>query len=238
LCGIGAAADAAVPAMIAFLGSEDFHTQYWACRVLGRVGAPAALPAVGDLKRLVRDGVASVRKNAAIALGRIGPAGGPDVVAVLETALQDPAHAVRTESVKALGALGTHAKQAAPALDAMLRDAKSPERAVAAIAFWRITGETERPIDALVHAIEDPESPDLAALQFEELGEHAKPAVPRLVSLLDSEKMDTRTYAAVALMMIGAPAKSAVPDLKRLFDDPHEHVRETAQMAVEKLQQE
>jgi len=73
LMGVGPSASAAVPALVKMLSHDDFHTQYWSCRALGRIGAPAARPAVPTLIVLVRTGVASVRRNAAAALGEIGP---------------------------------------------------------------------------------------------------------------------------------------------------------------------
>jgi HEAT repeat protein len=52
------------------LDNENFHAQYWACRALSAIG-PGAGPSADQLIVVLREGVASVRRNAAIALGSI-----------------------------------------------------------------------------------------------------------------------------------------------------------------------
>ena len=80
LMGIGSAAGPAVPALIAMLSSNDFHTQYWSCRALAKIGMPAAEPAIPILISMLTDGVASVRGNAAAALGQLGSQAGRRIV--------------------------------------------------------------------------------------------------------------------------------------------------------------
>jgi HEAT repeat protein len=68
--GIGPGAKEFVPQLTISLQADDFHVQYWACRALSSIG-PDASPAAGALIEALHTGVASVRRNAAIALGNI-----------------------------------------------------------------------------------------------------------------------------------------------------------------------
>ena len=68
--GIGPGAADLVDLVKELLYNENFHVQYWACRALGGVGLEAAIVVNELLDRLVT-GVASVRRNAALALGEI-----------------------------------------------------------------------------------------------------------------------------------------------------------------------
>ncbi|MBI2479826.1 MAG: HEAT repeat domain-containing protein, partial [Planctomycetia bacterium] len=99
-------AASAMPSLHLMLGSEDFHTQYWACRTIAAVGAPEALETVPKLIELTASGVASVRSNAADAIGIIGVAVGERPVEPLTKMLADQNYVVRRAGVIALGRLG------------------------------------------------------------------------------------------------------------------------------------
>lgn len=68
--GIGPDAAELVDLVVTHLDNENFHVQYWACRALGGIRYNAT-PAVEKLCELLKTGVASVRRNAALALGEI-----------------------------------------------------------------------------------------------------------------------------------------------------------------------
>ena len=113
--GIGPGAVALTPLLQKLLHSENFHVQYWACRALSSIG-PDAAPAVGELVVVLREGVTSVRRNAAIALGNI--AGNLDgkskwaVINALEQTKDDSSVPVRDAAKEALNKLNTNEKVA------------------------------------------------------------------------------------------------------------------------------
>jgi len=95
--------------VVTLLDNENFHVQYWACRALGGVGPRAAPVAAGKLIELLETGVASVRRNAAVALGDIA-AGLEDqsvVIQALERTTKDYSHLVREAAEEALTKIST-----------------------------------------------------------------------------------------------------------------------------------
>lgn len=232
---VGPAAAPAMPALIKLLSAENFHTQYWACRSIGKVGAPDALPAVPKLIELLENGVTSVRGNAAEALGRIGPAAGERVVAPLTAATSAGSLRVREGALTGLVALGPFAKSAEDVLKTAMNNSKYTPRAKAALAYWRVTGDAEAAVGPMVAVIADRDTPWEGAEAIAELGAEAKSAVPGLTSLLADEKYETRMYAAAALGAIGPAAKDALPALQELATDGQQQddVRTTAAAAVQ-----
>ncbi len=234
LQGIGPAAKDAVPALITMLHCDDFHTQYWACRALAAMG-PEAQPAVPVLIVLTREGVTSVRRNAAAALGCIGPGIGAEGLAALQAALFDPTEAVREQAVIALGRLGSFAAEAVPTLQAVVRERKIQCRALAAVALWKITGNPEFPIQVIREEIYLPENQLQAITCLAELGPQAATATPDLIKLLESEDADIREVAAETVERIGPAAKAAIPVLERLLFDRDPNVRSAAARALQAL---
>jgi len=116
-----------------------------------------------------------------------------------------------------LGKLGPFAKEAAPALKAAAGNPRFAARVQAAMAVWRITGETQTANDVLLQEIQTPDAPWEAADAIGELGVQAREMVPRLTELLRAERAETRLHAASALGNIGPPAQAAIADLKRLL---------------------
>lgn len=100
--GIGPNAVELINSVMVCLDSENFHVQYWACRALGGIG-PNATQAIDRLCELLKDGVASVRRNAALALGEIAIGlDDPTVIQALEQATEDYSHLVRVAAQEAL----------------------------------------------------------------------------------------------------------------------------------------
>jgi HEAT repeat protein len=237
LYGIGAACQDAAPALIEMLADEDFHTQYWACRVLGKIGAPEALPAIGPMIELVGEGVPSVRKNAAAALGQIGPAAGEAAVSGLAPAVRDGNASVRLAAVQALGRLGPFARAASADLQAALSDTDAATRVAAAVALWQVTGNAQATVPVLLEEISQYDVPWSAATGFATLGGAAQDAVPRLSEMLKAAPGEQQLFAIQALAGIGPAAKEAVPDLEALTtgnDDPE--LQEMVRAALRRIQ--
>jgi len=104
--GIGSGAVELVPQLRLLLDHDNFHVQYWSCRALASIG-PGAHAATEDLCRELVTGLASVRRNAAIALGDIAP--GMTLRQLQKTmnilkvvSMSDGCHPVRVVAVEAL----------------------------------------------------------------------------------------------------------------------------------------
>src|SRR5206468_1122076 len=112
----------AIPLLIEALGDGDANTRSQAAQVLGRIGrrAKQALPALVDA---VKDSRRSSSSEILQALTQLGPDALRPLVAMLESGDGPP----RTEIVAALGSFGAEARQASPALVAILTDERTDE---------------------------------------------------------------------------------------------------------------
>ena len=231
----GEHAEPALPLMIEFLDDEDFHTQYWSCRVLAVLG-PKAEPAVPRLIELVRDGVTSVRRNAALALGQIGPGIGDAGLEVLIQALDDPSQIVREDAVIALGNLGRpFAEPAVPAVEAVLdEDSDFAARSQAARTLWVLKPDSELPPRVLLEQLQGKNEPWVAA---EVLAQFAADmgVIDQVADILDHPDPETRVFAAGVLGALGPAAEPAVARLKPLLEDPDSDVREVAREALKTI---
>jgi HEAT repeat protein len=235
LC-LGREAKPAMPLMIEFLDDQDFHTQYWACRVLGAIG-PEAKVAVPKLLPLVQTGVTSVRRNAAAALGKIGPDIGPQALQVLIRALNDPLQPVREEAAVALGRLGEFAQPAVPALEELLKDESSfAARSRGADALWRLNPKSPTPLRVLLVQVQSEEEAETAARVLGEIGNELGAADP-LTGLLDSPQPRTRIHAAWALGLMGKNTERAIDVLKSFLDDPEPEYRDEAEVALSQIRE-
>jgi HEAT repeat protein len=229
---LAALGEPAVPVLIELLRNDDKTISRMAAYSLSHVGAGArpVLPALIEALRLPER---ENREHIASALAGCGP----EAVEPLIRALRDRDPKVRGGAARALEMLGDRARAAAPALVAALGDKEPPEdpkdSREPTFDFWQREAEP-RPsvyqaalraigpgaVPALVERLEAPEREArvvaLRALGF--LGDHAKPAVPRLNALLDDPNL--RGEAAAALGGIGT--RDAIPALiaKLKDDDP------------------
>jgi HEAT repeat protein len=236
LMGLGAEAEPAMPVLMVMLQSDDFHTRYWACRAIGRVGLPGAKQAVPALVHALDDMVASVRGNAAAALGILGPDVAVDAVQGLTKAVKDRLYTVRTSAVVALGKMGPKAIGSLPAVEACMTSESFAARSQAAVARWQITGEIEPTVKVLVAELENRDTQWDAARGFEQIGKPAAVAVNRLIKLLNHEERETRVWTISSLAAIGASSKPALPKLNELLKDPEEEVREVAAEAIRMIE--
>lgn len=227
-------AQPALPLLLKSLDDEDFHMQYWACRVLGRLG-PDAKPAIPKLIELAENGVTSVRRNAATALGNIGPAIGEPGVKVLTKGVNDASQVVREDSVIALGKLGALAKPAVPVIEEALSEKSTlASRSQAAKSLWRLDPQSPTPRRVLITQLQGVNEPWAAAEVLGEIGPEIG-AIGEVTQLLSSPKNETRLYAAMALGLMGNKAASAAEALQPLLEDPDEEVRQVARQAWQEV---
>lgn len=120
---LGADAAPAVPDLIAALRFPDEKAAFEVIKALAAVGRPA----VGALIAALKEPNASVRGYGALALGLLREWITDPAVFALAAALSDDEDEVRLCAAAALGSLGPRAREAAPALEALVGDGAGPE---------------------------------------------------------------------------------------------------------------
>jgi len=220
LMSIGPASAPAVPLLRKQLFSEDFHTQYWSCRALGAIGAPAALEAVPDLVDRLKNGAASVKRNAAAALGRLGPDIGSGAVHALIEAVDDPIQPVREQAIQALGRIGPPAgEEAATAILESHQKRPVFPASVVYWALWRMRGEAQPAIDAILRDLREGTYRDEAMALLLEMGPAAAAAIPTLRTGLTEQPQDfpdwpgRAAWALRKLQAAGFPDTDVPPEL-------------------------
>ncbi len=92
-------------------------------------------------------------------------------------------------------------------------------------------------VSLLMERLNDPELTARvhAGLQLEGLGIEAKPALPTLLHLQQSEDVHNRRLAAVVLGSLGSALAEAVPPLVNALQDEDQTVRRLAAESLEKI---
>ncbi|MGW1491657.1 PBS lyase [Streptomyces sp. NPDC002402] len=166
------AAEAAPEVLRVLRGAPDYRREWVAESALRALTAfgPAAADAIPDLRALLRSvGVgsgfsASLAARTAGALWAVeGDAGA--VLPVLCAALSEADSGGRRSAATALGALGPAGEKAAPALRELLGSAEPWTRVDAAIALWRVTGDSGRAWPVLLTSWEQLPTTRLAIAQ-------------------------------------------------------------------------
>ncbi len=220
----------ALPVLVGALGTNDAVAAGTANQVLQRIGTTG--PQAQVLVPVLAD-----------ALADAGPAARTQILSLLQrmgqtARLGDPDTATRFRTLAALAAAGTVAKEAAPAVAALLRDPNRALRLEAAVAVAQIGASNgrEEALKVLLESL-NPGSPRATASPrvveaVGRLGADAAPAVPALVRLLSGRVPTTRAAAAEALGAIGKPAKEAVPALEKLLKTGDGHGKAHAAVAL------
>ncbi|MGH7517459.1 MAG: HEAT repeat domain-containing protein [Gemmatimonadales bacterium] len=218
-----------------------------ACRILGRLGFAAAIPALigrledrdplvrrraiaalGDLRAIeALDRIAATLEAlggwgdmlAIIALSRMGPASVPRVGALLETSTSPPMIKALLQVTAQLGLASD------PAFVRQLARHDDPEVRVEAVrALGQIPPDAES-VEVCLTALDDPAWPTraLAARSIGRLGDSR--AIPRLERAMGDTAYWVRHHAGQALARLGEPGREA---LERRLADTNPFVRDMA----------
>lgn len=230
LAAIGPDAAPAVPKLLETLTDKDSQVCWHAARALGAIRADAdkVVPALAEQ---LGDESPAVRANAAYALGRYGADAKPAVAKLAET-LKDEDANVRLAAARALTEIGPAAADAVDSLAAALTDDTGAVTLQVAEALGRIGSPA---VGVLTEKLGDENLRPLAAAVLGEMGADARSAVPALVKLLDSEEMQTRREAFLALASIGPDAETAAPALMKILTDADDPGRAGAAYALAKI---
>jgi HEAT repeat protein len=117
----------ALPALIAALHDDGLNMRWYACEVLGAMGAEAR-PAVPHIITALADKDVGSRAGAAWALGEIEPVSREAIPALIK-ATADTDWNVRRLAVRTLGRIGPDAKCAEEAISKALAEANDPAKA-------------------------------------------------------------------------------------------------------------
>ena len=206
--------DAARPALIAALRSDDTGTRIGVAHALGEMGAqsrdaiPALIENLGHADEELRGEVIET-------LALIGK----DAVAPLAKSLAWPDPKLRSGSARALAAIGAEAALAGAALLAQLQGEKeNAVRAAMLTALPRVGLPQEQIVAPLVKALrnDDREIQSAALNGLLAIRPAEKVVVPALTAMLLDSQAGISERAALALGRFGPAARSAVPKLVTL----------------------
>ncbi|QEG22166.1 HEAT repeat domain-containing protein [Mariniblastus fucicola] len=230
-------AEAIVPALeyvIKELDDPNFNTQCIACLVLRQMGSSAE-PAVARLVQLLQEGNVSSRSRAAEALAAIGPVEGYDIPGLVAERLKAFSYMEKVRALDALGDLGPNASTHVEEIGKLMRTPKLNTQAAAALAYFRVTGKSDEPVDLLLSLLKN-KSTRLTAIEcLGGFGEAAAEAVPALIEFLDDEELANCETAALTLKSIGPPAVAALPKLKKLLQHEDYLITVAAQEAIDAI---
>lgn len=230
----GAAARAAVPALVGLLGEfeaerrakeEQPLVQVEGLGVVSadppKVGEEAAKaltaigePAVAAVAGAVGSTQLGVRLRAAQVLGGIGPAAGAGVPALVTMLQRREYFQDREQAARALGRIGPAAREALAALAAALKDETFNVRDEAVKALAALgTKDAVGPLDELLRTGPTEVDRRTAAVALGRMGEAAAASAPAIVALLDRDA-DAQQFVGSALAGIGpAVVPTAVAEL-------------------------
>ena len=190
------------------------------------------------LIKVLREGDARARADAAEELGRIGPAAAA-ALPVLREAFKDPDAQVRLTAALAVAQVNPKERSAVPVLVAGLKDAAPEVRRAAAAALGKLGPGGREAVEELARAVKDAdlkvrwEAVDALA----QIGPDAKDAAPSLLEALRDEHAGLRAVAAQALGEVGGAggAQAVKPALVAALRDGDHQVRRQAAWSLAKI---
>jgi HEAT repeat protein len=131
---------------------------------------------------------------------------------------------IRDEAIEVLTEAGPAARAAVPRLEVLVKSDRPHLRIRAALALWRIAGQTKPAIAALTEGLRDRDAPHRAERlsQLGQFGGAAASSAPAVVELIDDGDPPVRTQVGMALQRFGA---AAVPFIVPRLEDKDPRVR-------------
>ena len=235
MSGMGPAASPKIKKVIPCLESTNVNMVKYACEAIGAMG-PSGKPATKKLIWVIKNGNTSTRGNAAVALSKIGLQKDVDIVKVLKTRLLAYTTVERERFLYSVARLGPAAKEVLPTVKMLMETPRHNTQVVAAYAYWKISGDSERPLEVLIERSRKVNTGRQAIEVIGRFGPEAAPAVDALLKHvnIDPKEIVRRELAVVALGKIGPKAKKALPSLEYLAKtEPDWLLRKRAIYAIE-----
>lgn len=216
---------------------SQFNIQVRVCHIFRNLGE-IAKPAIPRLMKLADEGVPSARTAAYVTLGILGPSPDHDIVGLLTNRLDSFYLLDKERALIGLGHLGAEAKPALEKIEGLMRDPEKSCQAEAAFAYWKITGESARPLKTLAQCLESYDFRTTAVERAGDMGAIAVSLLPKMLKFLD-EPDETALHEAVILACerMGPAAQEAIPRLQSLVANEQDYqLRETARKALTVIQ--
>lgn len=211
---MGPAAEPMLDDMIRLLSDPDFNVQQVTCRALTAMG-PLAKRAAPEVVKVIETGWASPRSRALTTLGAIGPVEGIDTVGILRKWIMTYLVLDRERGLDGLARMGPAAIGAKEEVEKLMYNDNGSVRPHAAYTYWRITGETEKPMTVLREMLKRRDDQNAALNMLEAMGPTAAPALDEIASLLTNEEASLRESVLLALKGLGDSAASVRPQLEQ-----------------------
>ncbi len=234
---MGPSATPAVEALDSVISALDFNAQIMACKTVVGIGRAAA-PMVANLVEIYEKGIPSARSWAGIALGAIGPVAGFDTAQLLGSRITAFNHVEKTRALQGLALMGDEAESQQQIIETAMLDPKGRVRPQAAYAYYRVTGETQRPVQTLVEMLTKRDYRGEALTHLGKMGTDAQSAIPQLIELLKHENVAIRESAVLTLGNMGAAAAHEILAIQQLASDPDPLLRQAVQEAVDAIQKD
>jgi HEAT repeat protein len=202
--------DLSVPALQKTLSDSEWIVRSYAAHALGDFGgdAKSAAPA---LTNALKDPDGHVRVSAALALWQVSDKTEPSLgVLIACLKIRKEHNYVPDAAAEALGKMGPSAKGATAALNDLLADQNAwrGSRIAAAAALWRVARDSKAAMSVFLKELQDlklsPNESDTSRMfvVLEEMGPHAKEAIPQLKTLSKKGSPELRETAARLLKRI------------------------------------
>jgi len=175
------------------------HEKQYEGIIIIRALGPMAKSIIPDLIQLLRHKESA--GAAAMALGGIGP----DAIPSLLECITDTNEYVRIHAIRALQDMGDQGRPAVPALIRCLKDENHYVRLEAAISLRRIGGDPAVVVPAIVQCLDEEtdsfQSTRIIAV-LAGFGTNARPAIPELIRIIESNNANIAIHALGALWKI------------------------------------
>jgi len=241
LQGMGEDGKSAIAEVITCVLDKDLNNQCSACRVLETYGNDA-YEAEEALLQLLNEGGPSTRGWAAVCLGAIGPTSSEvDVAKLLAERLSPrsdgrPITPIEQERIlNGLAHLGPEAEKVQDSVLAKMNGKNKYVSGHAAYAYWRITGDLEKPMLVLKGLMEDPNYQVDAMVLVSKMGTAGSSMAKVVARGLQSSDVATREQAIIALGNFGEAAIGFTEEIEKRFQDSDALVRLAARRAVAQL---
>jgi HEAT repeat protein len=228
---MGAAANAAIPALQANLKSADVRVRCHAAQALWRIDGQAG-PIVPVLIAALRDPNRNVRLGVLTTLAQMGAAAKPAVEALRTEVSNEEDPEVSLQAAHTLWRIAPdQTGEVAKALGKVLVSNDGALQTRAALALGEMGSKAVDAMPALNIAMHNSD-PTIARYATAALGQIGQAAVPDLSKALADANVSVRTNAAAALAQMGPAAAGALPALKKALTDSVPTVRGAACLAL------
>lgn len=217
--------------------NSQFNIQVRVCSIFRNLG-DIAKPAIPRLMKLADEGVPSARTAAYVTLGMLGPSPDHDIVGLLTKRLDTFYLLDKERALIGLGYLGAESKPALEKIQALMKDPEKSCQVEAAFAYWKITGEPDRPLRTLEQCLDSYDFRLNAVARAGDMGGVAVSLLPKMLKLLDEPDDDALREAVIlSCERMGPAAKEAIPRLQTLIANEQDYqIKETARKALEAIQ--